>query len=32
MERTEDAEGAAWLRWREVARKKHKKRKAKKEG
>ena len=30
MERTEAVEGAAWLRWREVARKKHKKRKAKK--
>ena len=31
MERAEDAEGAAWLQWRKVARKEHKRERQKKE-
>ena len=32
MERAEGAEGAAWLQWRKVARKEHKREKGREEG
>ena len=32
MERAEAAEGVAWLQWRKIDRKKHKKKKAEKKG